>query len=86
MRFVSVLVIAPLTLLACGGSVSTPAPPDAAQEADTQSDAAPDAGPEAGPCTCLPDALYCNGVRTDDALSCATCGYPCTSTPDAAAE
>lgn len=85
-----------LGMVACGGSVDVSvkdaAPPeasavDAAVDAavDVSHDVA-DATADAPRCVCTSVRLMCDGQPTDDALSCATCGYPCNSTPDAAAD
>lgn len=75
-------------LVACGGSVAPTPSPDASGDASDPFDAPGDATPDvaADPCACLPDALYCHGVRRPDAESCSKCGYPCNSTPDAGGE
>lgn len=81
------LLIASLTLLACGGSVPAPNPPDAATDAATQDGATvpPDASPEADApeCVCVGannGTLMCGGVQRPDAESCVTCGGHCNST------
>lgn len=89
------LLIALLTLLACGGSVPPTHPPDAATDAATQDAAPSDAlAPDAadGACWRCADRAWRNvcvvpAERAPDSESCLHCGEHCVSDPpDAVAE